>query len=137
LSNPLILLIEDEPADILLTQRAVKKSAIDAELRVLSDGLDAIEYLFGGNHGESAPLLVLLDLHLPRVSGLHILQQIRENAPTHSLPVAVLSSSELADDRSQSMGLGADLYVEKPITPAKLISLIQQLGIEGLTQRDG
>jgi two-component system, response regulator len=136
LINPVILLIEDEPADVLLTQRAVKKGEIRADLRVVTDGLDALDYLFGGGEMASAPALVLLDLHLPRVSGLHILQRIRETDQTHSLPVAVLSSSELIDDREQSASLGADLYVEKPITPAKLALLIEQLGIDSLVPRD-
>jgi two-component system, response regulator len=135
LTNPVILLIEDEPADVLLAQRAVRKGAIHADMHILNDGLDALDYLFGSAM-VSIPSLVLLDLHLPRVSGLHILQRIRQNDETRSLPVAVLTSSELVDDREQSRVLGADLYVEKPITPAKLTALIQQLGIDDLSPDD-
>lgn len=136
LTNPLILLIENEPADVLLTQRAVRKGEINAEMRVLNDGLDALEFLFGSEM-ETLPALVLLDLHLPRVSGLHILQRIRATDETRLLPVAVLSSSELLDDREQSAALGADLYVEKPITPTKLSALIKQLGIDALAPNNG
>jgi two-component system, response regulator len=137
LTNPMILLIEDEPADVLLAQRAVKKGEIKADVHVLTDGLDALNYLFNGSEMEFVPSLVLLDLHLPRVSGLHILQRIRETDRTRALPVAVLTSSELIDDREQSALLGADIYVEKPITPAKLTALINQLGIDALAPRDG
>ena len=136
MTNPIILLIEDEPADVLLAQRAVRKGDIHADMHILSDGLDALDYLFGEGEMESMPSLVLLDLHLPRVSGLHILQRIRENDETRLLPVAVLTSSELVNDREQSRVLGADLYVEKPITPAKLTALIQQLGIDDLSPDD-
>src|SRR5688572_20025600 len=97
LINPVILLIEDEPADVLLTQRAVRKGDIRADLRVVTDGLDALDYLFGDGEIENAPALVLLDLHLPRISGLHILRRIRETDGTRALPVAVLTSSELTD----------------------------------------
>jgi two-component system response regulator len=136
LTDPVILLIEDEPADVLLAQRAVRKGAIIAEMRVLNDGLDAMEYLFGSEL-QIAPALVLLDLHLPRVSGLHILQRIRESTEFQTLPVAVLTSSELADDRDQTRLLGADLYIEKPITPDKLTALIRRLGIDELAPRGG
>jgi two-component system, response regulator len=135
MTNPVILLIEDEPADVLLTQRAIRKSNIPADVTILVDGLEAMGYLFNEEDLHAAPSLVLLDLHLPRVSGLHILQRIRQDDRTRALPVVVVSSSELTEDREQSQAFGANSYVDKPLTPAKMINIVESLGLDSLVPR--
>jgi two-component system response regulator len=127
-SNPTILLVEDAPADILLTQRALKKSNIKAKLLVATDGAEA-QRLLDGNTEIS---LVLLDLHLPKVDGLHILEQVRATETHRSLRIVIVTSSELISDHSQAMQFGADAYVPKPIDPTKLTKMIEELGIDVL-----
>src|SRR4051794_22064518 len=115
----IILLIEDNPSDIELTQRALIKSRIANELVVAEDGREALDYLFG--HEKYAdrdindpPALILLDLKLPRVDGLDVLRQIRANPYTSRLPVVILTTSNEDQDVAQSYDLGANSYIRKP-----------------------
>jgi CheY-like chemotaxis protein len=129
-----ILLIEDNPSDVDLTKRALGRCHIPNDLIVAEDGKEAIDYLLGrGIYTErnvaELPALTLLDLKLPRVSGLEVLRQIREDPRTHRLPVVVLTSSKEERDIATSYDLGINSYVRKPIDFKQFVDTIQQLGL--------
>lgn len=117
--NKMILLVEDNPDDEALTLRAVRKH-MPYGIVVARDGAEALEYLFGtGRHAERdatlSPLLVLLDLKLPKVNGLEVLRRIREDARTRSIPVIIFTSSTEEQDILDSYRLGANSYIRKPV----------------------
>lgn len=120
-----ILLIEDNPDDEALTLRAFSKNAIDNPVVIARDGVEAIEYLFGGaaGPGKPAPLpaVVLLDLKLPRIDGLEVLRRIRADEKTALLPVVVLTTSGERRDIEQAYQLGANSYIRKPIDYDKFV----------------
>lgn len=116
----LILLVEDNPDDVLLIQRAFRRAGAGARLQLAGDGDAAVDYL--GGHGAFAdrgahplPRLVLLDLKLPRRSGLEVLQWVRGQPPLMGLPVVVLTSSGEGADVQQAYALGANSYLVKPV----------------------
>mgnify|MGYP006181561373 CR=1 FL=1 len=115
-----ILLVEDSDDDVMLTRRAFRKASIHNPLDVVPDGEAALDYLFArGAHGDRAdqdpPCLVLLDLQLPKVSGLEVLRQIRANPATSLLPVVILTSSKEEQDLVEGYRLGANSYIRKPV----------------------
>jgi two-component system, response regulator len=129
-----ILLVEDNPDDEALTVRAFKKSNLSNEVVVAHDGVEALEYLFAeGAYADrdprEVPNLVLLDIKLPKLDGLEVLQRIRENELTHMLPVVMLTSSKEQDDLARSYSLGANSYIRKPVDFAQFMTAIQQLGL--------
>jgi two-component system, response regulator len=129
-----ILLVEDNPDDVLLTQRALQRNNIANAMAVVSDGVEALDYLFGeGTHadreGSDAPCLILLDLKLPRVSGLEVLQRIRADERTRRIPVVVLTSSKEEQDLVSSYEFGANSYIRKPVEFEKFVGAVQQLGL--------
>ena len=129
-----ILLVEDNPSDIELTKRALGKSHVANELVVAEDGQEALDYLFGvgtyaGRDVTQLPVLVLLDLKLPKVDGLEVLQRIRANQQTRRLPVVVLTSSKEEQDLAASYDLGVNSYIRKLIDFAQFAQTIQQLGL--------
>jgi two-component system response regulator len=131
---PRILLVEDNPDDEMLTLRAFRKSNLKNELVTVHDGAEALDYLFGqgayaGRDPKDVPHLVLLDLKLPRVDGLEVLQRIRQDDRTRLVPVVILTSSKEQEDLVRSYSLGANSYVRKPIDLNQFISAIQQLGM--------
>ncbi|MCJ7533373.1 MAG: response regulator [Anaerolineales bacterium] len=135
MNNPkTILLVEDNPSDIGLTQRALAKSRISNELVVAEDGQEALDYLFGertyaGRGVTQLPALVLLDLKLPKVDGLEVLRRIRADQRTRRLPVVVLTSSKEEQDLAASYDLGINSYIRKPVDFAQFVQTIQQLGL--------
>jgi two-component system, response regulator len=131
---PRILIVEDNPDDEMLTLRAFKKSGLQNELVVTRDGAEALDYLFGtgayaGRDTKDVPHLILLDLKLPKVDGLEVLQRIRSDARTKLLPVVVLTSSTEQEDLVKSYTLGANSYVRKPVDFNQFLQAIQQLGL--------
>jgi two-component system response regulator len=134
MSSKFILLVEDNPSDIGLTRRAFKQSHIANRMVVAEDGREALDYLFAvgvhaGRGSSDLPTLVLLDLKLPRVSGLEVLQQIRADARTRRLPVVILTSSQEDQDVIASYDLGANSYIRKPVDFAQFAEAIKHLGL--------
>ena len=134
MANRRILLIEDNPSDIELTQRAFKRSHITNELVVVQDGQEALEYLFGsgayaGRDVSDLPGVTLLDLHLPKVPGLEVLRAIRADPRTRRMPVVVLTSSNEERDVAAGYDLGVNSYIQKPVDFARFVDAIRQLGL--------
>jgi CheY-like chemotaxis protein len=114
-----ILLVEDNPADIQITRRAMRDGAVPVELIVVRDGQEAVDYLFRqGPQAERAdwrrPDLILLDLNLPRLTGREVLQQVRRHAELRAVPVVILSTSNREEDILDLYHLGANTYIDKP-----------------------
>jgi CheY-like chemotaxis protein len=129
-----ILLVEDNPDDVKLTLHAFKKLNLANEIVVAHDGVEALDYVFGtGAHAgrEVGPRLamILLDLKLPRVSGLDLLARLRENPATRLLPVVILTSSQEEQDRAAGYALGANSYVRKPVDFDQFVEAVRQLGL--------
>lgn len=124
-----ILLVEDNPDDELLALRALKKNNILNEVKVVRDGVEAIDHISSLTNTEHLPEVVLLDLQLPKVSGLDVLKAIRSNPLTKLLPVVVLTSSDEEKDIVRSYQLGANSYIRKPVDFNQFVEAVQQLGI--------
>lgn len=127
-----ILLVEDNPDDEALALRAFKKLNISNTIVVARDGVEALDYLFGtGTHTQKPPLpaVILLDLKLPKIDGLQVLQRIREDDRTHILPVVILTSSREEQDMVRGYNLGANSYVRKPVDYNEFVSAVSELGI--------
>ncbi|NHJ87270.1 MAG: response regulator [Asgard group archaeon] len=130
----LILLAEDNPDDVLLTQRAFQKSNILNELIVVKDGREALDFLLcEGNYTNRdcsiMPELILLDLKMPKLDGLEVLKQIREDKKTKHLPVVILTTSKEESDMIASYCLGANSYITKPVDFNQFVSAVEQLGL--------
>ena len=123
-----ILLVEDNADDEQLTLRALRQSEIPNMIRVARDGAEAIDYLYGA-HAGSLPDLVLLDLKLPKISGLEVLHRIRSEDKSRSLPVVILTSSDEERDIVKSYDLGANSYIRKPVYFDEFIDAVRQLGM--------
>jgi two-component system response regulator len=119
-----ILLVEDNPDDAELIQLAFQRNNITERVVRVSDGVEALDYLFGQ---APAPQLVLLDLHLPRLSGLEVLERIRGNPTTRLQPVVLFTSSTEQEDLLNGYRLGANSYVRKPIEFAHLVDATRHL----------
>jgi len=129
-----ILLVEDNPDDEELTLRALKKSHILNKVVVAHDGVEALDYLFGtgkyaGSEMYDLPQLVLLDIKLPKLSGLDVLKKMRADPRTQIIPVVVLTSSNEEEDIISSYRQGANSYVRKPVAFQKFSDAVQQLGL--------
>jgi two-component system, response regulator len=132
-----VLLVEDNPDDVALTQMAFKRNRIANRLAVASDGEEALDYLFcrgkyAGRNLNDKPAVILLDLKLPFISGLEVLRQIRADKSTSSIPVVVLTSSLEDSDQSESQRLGANAYFGKPVEFDLFLKIIQQITTEWL-----
>jgi two-component system response regulator len=129
-----ILLVEDNKDDEDLTVRALRKGNISNDIKVVRDGAEALDYLFAqgayaGRDTAHRPQVVLLDLKLPKINGLEVLQKIRENPATKSLPVVILTSSREEKDLLNGYKLGANSYICKPVDMNQFTAAIQQLGL--------
>ena len=130
----MILLVEDNARDEALTLRAIKKNNIANEVVVTRDGVEALDFLFGTGEYLNRdlnvlPKLILLDLKLPKVDGLQVLQKIRADARTRRLPVVIFTSSSEQEDMIKSYDLGANSYVRKPIGFEEFLEATKQLGL--------
>ena len=124
-----ILLVEDNPDDELLTIRALKKTKIVNEIVVARDGEEALEVLFSESEGGALPVMVLLDLKMPKLSGLEVLGAIRSNSRTKSLPVVVFTSSNEEKDIVESYKLGVNSYVRKPVDFSQFLEAVERIGL--------
>ena len=124
-----ILLVEDNPDDEMMTLRALKKTNIINEIDIVRDGEEAMEYLFNNASKTCLPLMVLLDLKLPKVSGLEVLREIRNNKRTKNLPVVVFTSSNEEKDIVESYELGVNSYVRKPVDISQFFAAVEQIGL--------
>lgn len=124
-----ILLVEDNADDEQLTLRAMRQSEVPNMIRVARDGAEALDHLFGAAAGARLPDLVLLDLKLPKVSGLEVLERIRSEEATRGLPIVILTSSDEERDIVESYNLGANSYIRKPVDFDEFIDAVRQLGL--------
>jgi len=132
MTDKVILLVEDNADDELLTRRALKKTGVKNEVVVARDGVEALDYLFAsGSHAgrdpAAMPRLILLDLKLPRLNGLEVLKRLRSDERTRLLPVVILSSSRERRDMLDSYGLGANSYVRKPVSFEQFVRAVELL----------
>lgn len=129
-----ILLIEDNPSDVELTRRALKRGCVANELVVAQDGQEALDYLFAagphaGRDVSALPGVALLDLKLPRVPGLEVLRAIRADPRTRRMPVVILTSSNEERDIAAGYDLGVNSYIQKPVDFKQFAEAIEKLGL--------
>lgn len=129
-----ILLVEDNPNDVTLTLRALRRHNLSNRIHVVRDGAEALEFIFGtgayAEHGlEPAPKVILLDLKLPKVDGLEVLQRIKTDSRTRVIPVVVLTSSREQRDIIESYQLGVNSYIVKPVDFEQFTEAMRQLGL--------
>jgi two-component system response regulator len=137
----IVLLVEDNPDDVKLTRRAFKKCHIPLRLEVAEDGVEALEYLFRtgrweGRGAETDTDVVLLDLKLPRIGGLEVLQKLRTDERTKHQPVVILTSSREEEDVTRGYDLCANSYIRKPVDFDEFVQAISQLGIYWLEMNE-
>jgi len=128
-----ILLVEDDPEDLDLTVRALRDAHICNRIQVARDGEEALEFLFcQGPHSDRDPCcrpkLILLDLKLPKVDGLEVLERIKGDPRTRAIPVVILTSSRQEQDLVQGYHMGANSYIQKPVDFDQFQSTIKELG---------
>ena len=129
-----ILLVEDNANDEYLTLRALKKYNVANDVVVAHDGVEALDYLFGtgihaGRDTRELPIVMLLDLKLPKVDGLEVLRRLRADERTRLLPVVILTSSNEERDVISGYKLGTNSYVQKPVDFTAFVDAVGQLGL--------
>ena len=129
-----ILLVEDNPNDLELTMRALRKARLGNHIQVARDGAEAIDYLFGegafaGRDVNDTPKMILLDLKLPKVDGIEVLRRIKADPRTQFVPVVVLTSSKEQRDVVESYRLGVNSYIVKPVDFERFVTAVQELGM--------
>jgi CheY-like chemotaxis protein len=129
-----ILLVEDNPQDMELALRALRKGNITNRIHVARDGEEALEFIFceGAHrerHIEDSPKVILLDLKLPKVDGLEVLKRVKGDPRTRAIPVVVLTSSKEQSDIVESYQLGVNSYIVKPVNFERFAEAVQQLGM--------
>ena len=134
MSERVILLVEDNPQDELLTLRALHKARVANRIDVVRDGQQAVDYLFregefADREGPELPTVVLLDIGLPKLTGLEVLNRVRNDERTRLLPVVILTSSDEDADRLESYAQGANSFVRKPLAFAEFAETVAALGV--------
>lgn len=129
-----ILLVEDNPNDEELTLRALRTHHLVNRVLVVRDGAQALDFLFAqgryeNRHSAELPRVVLLDLKLPKISGLEVLQRVKTDERTRTIPVVILTSSDEERDVLQSYQLGVNSYIVKPVNFEKFVEAVSQLGL--------
>jgi len=130
----IILLVEDNESDVDLTRRALARNRIANELKVVNDGQAALDLLFGdGTHAgrdtSPTPALILLDLKLPKLDGIEVLNRLRADPRTRRVPVVILTSSKEQDDLAAGYDGGANSYIRKPVDFHAFVEAIRQIGL--------
>ncbi len=125
-----ILLVEDNPDDVEITKRALARSRVANDLHVVRDGQEALDFVFqrGASAAAPRPDLILLDVNLPRVNGMEVLQAIRQDDRTTVIPVIMLTASDREEDVVKSYRLGSNTYIQKPVEFAKFLAALDVLG---------
>ena len=136
-----ILLVEDNPQDEMLTLRALRKAHVANRIDVARDGQQALDYLFragefADREGPDLPTVVLLDISLPRLSGLEVLERLRADPRTELLPVVMLTSSDEQRDRLGSYENGCNNFVQKPVDFAEFADTVARLGVYWLATNE-
>jgi len=136
-----ILLVEDNPNDIELTERALKKHKLGARMHVVRDGEQALDYIFCNNDfkarkKEEIPRLILLDLKLPKVTGLEVLEKVKTDEQTKNIPVVVLTTSREERDMIKSYQLGVNSYIVKPVDYNKFVDAVAEIGLYWLLMNE-
>ena len=134
LNDKTILLVDDNPNDAELTLLALQKNKVANTIDVVRDGAEALEYLFAtgayaGRGRHHLPHLVLLDLRMPKLDGIEVLQRLRANPHTHRLPIVILTSSTEESDLARCYDCGANSYIRKPVDFEHFVQTIRQLGL--------
>ena len=128
-----ILLVEDNPADVELTLRALKRANLANPILVISDGAAALDYVFRrgeyADRGNSSPKVILLDIKLPRVDGIEVLRRLKSDETMKSVPVVMLTSSREERDVVESYRLGANSYIVKPVDFEKFVVAVEHIGL--------
>jgi CheY-like chemotaxis protein len=124
-----VLLVEDDPGDVLMTREAFEDNKVANRLHVVSDGAEALEFLRkeGAHSGAPTPDLVLLDLNLPRMDGREVLQAVKNDEALRSIPIVVLTTSEAEEDVLRSYALHANAYVTKPVDFERFIDVVRKI----------
>jgi len=124
-----VLLVEDDPGDVLMTQEAFEHHKLRNQLHVVPDGVEALAFLRReGEHADAPrPGLVLLDLNLPRKDGREVLEEVKNDASLRSIPIVVLTTSQAEEDILRSYNLHANAYVAKPVDFDRFIEVIRQI----------
>lgn len=130
----MILLVEDNEDDVILTQRALKKANILNDIVVVGDGIEALQYLrcegpFKDRDSNALPVVILLDLNMPRMNGLEFLRELRSDEALRLLPVVMLTSSAEEQDVLKSYDLGANSFVRKPVDFNQFVDSVRTLGL--------
>lgn len=130
----ILLLVEDNADDEELTLMAFEQGGITNPVVVARDGVEALDYLFStgiyrDRTPDNLPALILLDLQLPRVNGLEVLQRIKQSPKTQHIPVVILTTSNEQKDLIESYSLGCNSYIQKPVDYDRFLNVIQQLGM--------
>ena len=135
MSKKFIVLVEDDPNDVELIRRSLTRNNIPFELIVANDGAEALALLLGQGTVQpcALPTLVLLDMNLPKVNGLEVLQQLRSNRRTRLLPIVIFTSSILDQDKLKAYELGANSYICKPIKFEDFAESVRQMGFYWLS----
>jgi CheY-like chemotaxis protein len=134
MTDKLILLVEDNPDDELLTLRALRKAGVANRVEVVRDGAEALDFLFAadkyaGRDPDDLPKLILLDLKLPKMGGLQVLERIRSDERTKRIPVVILTSSTESIDINSGYDLHANSFVSKPVNFQQFSEAVQELGL--------
>jgi two-component system response regulator len=135
---PQILLVEDDPQDVELTLRAFRSESVQSRIEVVRDGEEALDYLFCRGDYKSRPqgqppALILLDLKLPKIGGLQVIQEVKSSTECRSIPVVVLTSSGEERDIAESYRLGVNSYIQKPVDVAEFRRAIRTLALYWLS----
>ncbi len=133
MEEKIILLVEDNPDDVELTLRAFKKNNILNRVIIAKDGVEALDFLFGtgtyaGRELKDLPVVILLDLKLPKIDGMEVLKRIRQDNRTKLIPVVILTSSSEPKDVVNGYSLGANGYVRKPVEFSQFVEAMRNLG---------